>query len=743
MTKPKPSKVSLRFRFLQKLLNKLKGASLILRSLARRLAVFRPGKRFVRIVLLSLLVITPFCLVFFKDLPNPRRLTGNYPESTLISDQTGKTLYEFYSEKNRQTATLTDISPNLINATLAIEDHAFYRHWGFDLKGLIRASWKTIFKGKLQGGSTITQQLVKNALLTQERTIKRKLKEAVLTLATELLYSKDHILEMYFNQTPYGGTAWGAETAAQTYFGKQAKDLSLAEAALLAGLPAAPSAYSPFSHPDRAKARQELVLARMVETKMISQDEAEKAKETKLIYQDPGISIQAPHFVFYIREYLVDKYGERTVDEGGLNVTTTLDLALQTKLELMLATEAASLSRFRVSNGAILVTEPKTGKIRAMIGSKDYFAEDIDGKFNVTTALRQPGSAIKPINYAIGIDRGKFTAATIFNDMPTCFTGGPKRYCPDNYDNLFHGPVALRYALGNSFNIPAVKALYLNGVEDFVASASAMGLSTFTDPTRYGLSLTLGGGEVKMTDMAVAFGTLANGGLRQNLTGIEKVTDRNGQVLEDYQHIPGERVLSMEASWIIHHILSDDGARSAVFGSHSQLYVKNHPEVAVKTGTTNDKRDNWTIGFSPSMVTTVWVGNNDNSPMSAVASGTTGASSIFAKAMLLVLENKQTDLPPRPAKVVGKNVCNQTGALPPPEGCETRYEYFLDRFGPPPPTALRRDILIDKDTGAPVQPGENKPNAEWQNHLATLDLLGTVLCLDCTVTASPSAVTIH
>jgi len=698
------------------------------------------------ILLGLLLLLTVAFILFVKDLPNPKNLSGDdYPESSLIFAKDGELLYEFFADRKRVPVKKQDLPDHLIQATLAIEDANFYHHLGFDFRGIVRATWRTLTGKRLEGGSTLTQQLVKNALLTQERTVKRKVKEAFLTLFTEILYTKDEILEMYLNQTPYGGTAWGIEAAAQTYFKKPAQDLSLAESALLAGLPAAPTAYSPFSHPDRAKSRQTTVLSRMVETKSISREEADQALSVDLNLAAPTTQIKAPHFVFFVRDYLVDRYGEAVVDTGGLRVTTTLNLPWQEDLETIIASETARLARARVGNGAILVTEPKTGKIRAMIGSKDYFAEDVDGKFNVTTASRQPGSSIKPLNYAIGLDQGKFTAATVFNDMPTCFVqAGQKNYCPSNYDNLFHGPVSLRYALGNSFNLPAVKALYLNGLENFVASASAMGISTFQDPKNYGLSLTLGGGEVRMIDMATAFAVLANGGVRQDLTSIEKVLDRQGQTLEEYQYIPGRRVLSMEASWIVHHILSDDSARSAVFGAGSDLYVKGHPEIAAKTGTTNDRKDNWTIGFSPSQVTVVWIGNNDNSPMSAIASGSVGASSIFAKTVKATLnEEEKSQAPLRPVQVVGRNVCNQTGTLPPPEGCETRYEYFIDRFGPPAPVSLRQTILVDKDTGYPVQRGEEKTNVEFQDHVVVTDLLGTILCLDCSPLAPPSPVIVR
>jgi len=692
------------------------------------------GKKYRKIILLTGVV---FCLILFvsllRSLPSPRQLTAKpLPSSTQIYDRNGKLLYEFYSDQNRIPVKLNELPQYLIDATLAIEDKNFYRHHGFDLKGISRAFFNIVFHRRLQGGSTITQQLVKNALLTPKRTLSRKFKESILTAATELLYSKNQILEMYFNQIPYGGTSYGIEAASRTYFGKSAKDLNLAEAALLAGLPAAPTTYSPFIHPDRAAKRQATVLSRMKKLKTISKEDYQKAKKTKLHFAKPGNKIRAPHFVFYTKEKLVEKYGQKVVDQGGLKVTTTLDLAIQEMAQETVASEVAKLKNAHVTNGAVLVTNPKTGEILAMVGSKNYFAEDIDGKYNVTTALRQPGSAIKPINYAVGLALKKVTPATVFADVPTCFAGGPKIYCPRNYDGLFHGAVQLRFALGNSFNVPAVRMLALNGIETFIASASAMGLQDLgqRDSSEFGLSLALGGGEVKMTEMATAFGVLANSGIRKDLVAILKVENRQGKTLEEYEKENGRRVLPMEAAYLISHILLDNNARSAAFGPDSWLVIKNHPEVAVKTGTTNDKRDNWTIGYTPNLTVTVWVGNNDNSPMGWVASGITGASPIWNKVTSFILKGKKQSWPAKPTKITGASICNSTGALPPDEGCENRYEFFIQGTIPEK-KPLRQPVLIDKDTNWPVQPGEEKTNVEWQEHQIVRDPLGTIFCFDC------------
>jgi membrane carboxypeptidase/penicillin-binding protein len=351
---------------------------------------------------------------------------------------------------------------------------------------------------------------------------------------------------------------------------------------------------------------------------------------------------------------------------------------------------------------------------------------------NVTTALRQPGSSIKPLNYAVGLELGNITAAAVVNDSPTCFkVAGQKDYCPTNYGNSYHGIQSIRNSLANSLNIGAVKVLKLNGVETFVASASAMGISTFKDPQNYGLSLTLGGGEVKMIDMATAFGVLANNGVRQDLHPILEIKDKKGEILEKYEYIPGDRVLSRETSFLISDILSDDGARSMVFGRGSKLNIKGHPEVAVKTGTTNDLRDNWTIGYTSDFVVTVWVGNNDNSKMSWVASGITGATPIWNTVMSKLLTDVKVKRNTMPTEMVKIQVCNLTGKLIPEGGCEAHFESFKKEYVPNERVSLRQNILIDRETGRMVYEGEDNPNAEWQEHLVVKEITGQMVCLDC------------
>jgi len=436
---------------------------------------------------------------------------------------------------------------------------------------------------------------------------------------------------------PYGGAAYGIEEAAKTYFGKSAKDLRLEEAATLAGLPQAPSFYSPFSNPKAALIRRNTVLKLMLEEKMIDDETYRKAINIKLKVKKPSIFIKAPHFVFFVKSQLEDIYGIKQVEEGGLRVITTLDLNIQKEAEKILREELEKLKSLNVTNGAILVTKPKTGEILAMVGSVDYFVNTI-GAFNVTTALRQPGSSIKPIMYSLALEK-QFTAGTIIDDLPITFNlPGSESYRPVNYDGRFHGKIPLRYALANSYNVPAVKVLSQIGVAEFVNHGKKMGISTWNNPSRFGLSLTLGGGEVKMVDLAVAFGVLANSGKKVSLNSYLKIENTIGNVLKEIK-VEEERVLDSAVAFIISDILSDNFARRWAFGSGSALEIPGY-QVAVKTGTTDEKKDNWTIGYTPDFLVAVWVGNNDNSPMNPyLTSGITGAAPIWNRMMSYLLKN--------------------------------------------------------------------------------------------------------
>lgn len=587
-------------------------------------------------------------------LPNPQLLSRrDLQVTTKIFDRKGVLLYEIYQDQNRTPLALESIPDTIVHATIAIEDRDFYRHQGISLKGIMRAFRETVFNKRVQGGSTITQQLIKSALLSPEVKITRKIKEVFLAFWAERLYSKNEILEMYLNQVPYGGTAWGIEAASQTYFGKSATELNLAEASLLAGLPAAPTEYSPFgSHPQKAFDRQKEVLRRMQEDRYITKEEADIARGTQIVFATPNTAIRAPHFVMYVKELLEKRYGQRLVDQGGLQITTSLDISVQEKTEEIVSKHIEALKSLSVGNGAALVTNPKTGEILAMVGSKNYFDMESDGNVNVTTSLRQPGSSIKVVNYAAALENG-FTASTIIDDSPITFPiAGSTPYAPVNYDGRFHGAVPFRYALANSYNIPAVKILAKIGLPAMIATGKNMGISTWNDEKRFGLSLTLGGGEVTMIDMATVYGTLANDGKKTELQPILEVTDYTGRVYEKNISPRSIQALKPEAAWIISNILSDNTARIPAFGPNSSLVIPDKT-VSVKTGTTDNKRDNWTIGYTPSFVTSVWVGNNDNSPMNPyLTSGVTGAAPIWHDIMVELLKNKPDEVATKPDSVV-------------------------------------------------------------------------------------------
>lgn len=692
-------------------------------------------------ILILLPILAGFGVFYYyilKDLPSPTSLRSNsLPASTHIYDRNGTLLYTIYADKNQTFVPLKDIPDSVKQATIAIEDKDFYNHGAIDIKGVTRAAYATLFKKRLEGGSTLTQQLVKNTLLTPERTIQRKIKEVLLAFATEMLYSKDQILEMYLNQVPYGGTAYGIESASKTYFGKSAKDLTLAQSAVLAGLPEAPTTYSPFgAYPELAKARQVEILTAMVNEGYITQEQKNKALKEVLVYENISNDIKAPHFVLYVKDLLVKKYGQEMVEQGGLKVTTSLDLPTQEFAQDAVASEVAKLTNYRVSNGAALVTNPGTGEILAMVGSRDYFSTETDGAVNITLRERQPGSSIKPINYAVGLIKG-YSPATAFIDKAVCFPNpGQKPYCPRNYDGKFRGAVQMREALAQSLNIPAVQMLKLNGLDAMIATASAMGITTFDKPENYGLSLTLGGGEVRMIDMATAFGVFANQGYRIDLQPILKVTDRNDTVLEEYtapkNPMFGKKVLPSGVAFIISHILQDNGARTPAFGSNSDLRIGNLP-VSVKTGTTNDLRDNWTIGYTPEVLVVSWVGNNDNSPMSGVASGVTGASPIWNTIMTHMLEGKTVSLPKQPSSVIQLSVCSPSGLRPQSgdnPGCNIRREYFLKGSEPKGAQSARKKVWIDKTTNDLAKPGQTE-NVEEREEVIITDALNNQYCLTC------------
>lgn len=724
---------------------------------------FRDQKNLKTILICGGALFLVWLFFLLKDVPNPAKLTKKpAPQSTKILDRNHKLLYEVYSDYRRTPVSFENISQNVKNATIAIEDKNFYSHHGLDTTGIIRAAFNTLTGKGLEGGSTITQQLVKNSLLGDtRRTVTRKIKEAILSIATEFTYSKDQILELYLNHAPYGGTVYGIETASQTYFAKSAKDLTLSEASLLAGLPQSPTRYSPFgAKPELATNRQHEVLRRMYEEGFINKEQLEEAKNTKLNFAKKNITINAPHFSLMVRDQLVQKYGEELVNLGGLVVTTSLDLDLQNYFQASLSAELKKISKLKISNGAALITKPSTGEIISLIGSKDYYDNDIDGQVNITTALRQPGSSIKPLNYATGLLLG-WPTSLVYLDVPTCFNvQNQKSYCPKNYDNSFRGPVSMRQSLANSLNIPAVKQLALNGVDSFIATASAMGISTWQDQSKFGLSLTLGGGEVTMFDLAKAFGTFANQGVTVPLISVLKVQTYDGQTLEETDTEKISNLVSVlpedwttfwntqknatpssepkvtlpkEVTFIISDILADNGARSAAFGSSSQLVIPGHT-VSVKTGTTNDLKDNWTIGYTPEYLAATWVGNNDNTSMSYVASGVTGASPVWNTIMKKLLKEIKDKPLTKPENITNFQVCNLTGQLAQQENqCESHSEYFIKNVLPlgQSNNPLRKQIWLRRSDKQPVLENDETIDRDLEEHTVVSDPFIKDFCIDC------------
>lgn len=659
------------------------------------------------VAILAVIVIAIAAVVYFAtQIPSPDALeNGTGAQATEIYDRNGTLLYNIFQNQNRTPVKLADIPDNVKNATISIEDHNFYHEAGFSVTGILRSVFELAVHRQVEGGgSTITQQLVKNVLIGNQFSITRKIKELIEAIQVERAYSKDQILEMYLNAIPYGGTAYGIEAAANLYFGIHASQLDLAQAALLAGLPQEPSVYSPYgTHPELAKVRQKEVLDSMVTNGYITSSQEQAALNEPLTYRtaQDQVGFKAPHFVLYVKQQLIDQFGEKMVEQGGLRVTTTLDDGLQEDAQKIVADQIAGLKNYDVGNGAAIILDPKTGEILSMVGSKDYFAKDYDGNVNVVLALRQPGSATKPITYSAALQKG-YTAATVLEDVPTNFPGGAGQptYSPVNYDGQFRGPIQVRYALGNSINIPAVKMLANVGVKNDMSLAYNMGLTTW-EPTdanvaNAGLSLTLGGREVRLIDLATAYGVLADQGYRHDPVSILKVTDSSGKVLYEYHPDNGVKVLDSGITYIISNILADNGARSMEFGPNSVLVVPGKT-VSVKTGTTDNKRDNWAMGYTPSYVVGVWVGNNDNSPMNPViSSGITGASPIWQKLMERALQGKPDETYQQPDDVVQTDVDALMGGQP-HQGSPTRKEYFIKGTEPTAQSPAYQNLKVCKN----------------------------------------------
>lgn len=550
--------------------------------------------------------------------------TRKISESTKILDRTGNTvLHDLNPDVTRDLEPLSAIAPTIINATIAIEDSGFYTHHGISISGIARAIFTDITTGTLaQGGSTITQQVVKNTILTSKKSMVRKIHEVILAVKLEATYTKDEILELYFNNSPYGGTLYGVEAASRAFFGKSAKDVTLAEAAYLAALPQSPTRYSPYgNHREELEARKDYVLVRMEKLGMISEKEMNDAQAEDVVFAPQSAnSIIAPHFVFYIEQYLEETYGPDAVTDG-LVVTTTLDVDLQRAAEAVVHTHALiNETKFNAENAALVAIEPTTGHILAMVGSRDYFDEAIDGNYNIAIANRQPGSSFKPFVYAAALEKG-YTPQTAIFDLPTQFSTAcaPNDideteypcYAPQNYDEKFRGPMTFTTALAQSINIPAVKAMYLAGIENVIDLASRMGITTLNEAKEYGLSLALGAGEVRLLDLTSAFGVFAADGVRNPPVGILKVQSANGKILEEYEAVP-EQVVDTGVARDISFMLSNNEARQPAYSANNPFYFPGH-DVAAKTGTTNDSKDFWVVGYTPYISVGVWAGNNDPS----------------------------------------------------------------------------------------------------------------------------------
>jgi 1A family penicillin-binding protein len=628
--------------------------------------------------------------------------------TTQILDREGNLLWEIIDPTGgrRTTVTLDQVDQDLLNATIATEDRFFYVNVGVDPIAIARAVYYNLSEGEIvSGASTITQQLARNVLINpeerNEQSMIRKIKEAVLAVEINRRYNKRQILEIYLNQIYYGNLAYGIEAAAQTYFGKPAADLSLAEAALLAGLPQSPATHDPYVNPDGAKNRRADVLNLMAEAGYINLAQAEAAKLEPLNLRPLGAAFEAPHFVTFVRQELEKIVPPEYIYQAGLRVQTTLDPRLQAIAEEEINNQVAALAGRNVTNGALVAMDVKNGQILAMVGSRDFRDESIDGQVNMAISPRQPGSTMKPLTYLAAFEELNYTPATLLMDVPVEYPDGAGGiYKPRNYDDKFHGPVLLRTALANSYNIPPIKTLEALGLDSLIEMAERLGITTLTEDY-YGLSLTLGSGEVPLLEMTGAFQTMANGGTRVQPTAILNITDSFGRSIEPLRS-RSQPVLRPEHAYLITDIMADNEARTPAFGPNS--YLRLSRPAAAKTGTTNDFRDNWTMGYTPDIVTGVWVGNTDRSPMIGV-SGLTGAGPIWHNFM----ERAHAGLPvtdfSRPQTIIEREVCADSGTIPSEVCPERRREIF---FREQPPLGPEHDIhqLIEIDLNTNLRANE-------------------------------------
>lgn len=630
-------------------------------------------------VLLSISIVFAW---FSKDLPTPDKIAKMQPsQSTKIYDRNGVLLYET-GELKRTLITSDQIPQNIKDATVAVEDQSFYQNHGLNFKGIARAAFRDIFHigSGTQGGSTITQQYVKNALLYSDQTIARKIKEVILSIELEFMYSKDQILTMYLNEIPYGGQTAGVEAAAKMYYGKPAKDLDLAQAATLAAIPQAPTYYSPYGiHTDKLGYRRNYVLDQMVKTKYITREQADEAKKQDTttvgtVVKPRRMSLLAPHFSLYVLEQAATQFGEKRVEKEGLSIYTSLDYEKQKIAEKAVSDGMTKVTKYGGENGALVAIDPKTGEILSMVGSKDFFDTTIDGNVNVATSLRQPGSSFKPYVYATAFKRKDFSPSKILFDFTTDFGGG---YIPHNYDNRSHGPLTARFALDNSLNIPAVKTTAIAGIENVLTTTSDLGITSLTQKDRYGLSIGLGVGEISPLEHTNGFATFANNGVHHDIHPMLKVVDKGGKTIYEYksEEDKGKQALDPQIAYEMQNVLSDNNARSLVFGTRTPLYFADRP-VAAKTGTTSDFRDAWTVGFTPSLAVGVWTGNNDSKPMSNGADGSIIAAPIFHQFMAAMTAGTPVEQFVAPKEIQTLTVEKWSNKLPTEFSKETTTDIF-------------------------------------------------------------------
>ncbi|MBX9906749.1 PBP1A family penicillin-binding protein [Patescibacteria group bacterium] len=646
-------------------------------------------------------------------------------QSTKIYDRTGEVLlYDLHQDVKRTIVPYEEISRHIKNATVAIEDDSFFEHSGIRPLSIIRAVLANLQGGNLlggQGGSTITQQVIKNSVLMQEKTLSRKVKEWILALKLERELSKDQILGHYLNESPYGGTLYGVEEASRAFFGKSASNVTLAEAAYIASLPQAPTYLSPYGqHRDALEARKNLTLKRMYELGSITEEEYNAALTEEVSFKTQiTTGIRAPHFVFYVREYLARTYGEELLAERGFKVITTLDAELQEKAEEIVKKYALqNETTYNAENAALVATDPKTGDILVMVGSRDYFDENIDGEYNIALANRQPGSSFKPFVYATAFKEG-YTPDTVVFDLKTQFSTSCEPsflettdtcYAPGNYDDAFRGPMSFRNALAQSINVPAVKALYLVGISDAIKTAQDLGITTLADKARYGLTLVLGGGEVKLLEMVGAYGTFANEGERNDVTGILRIEDASGNIVEE-QKLNPRRMIDRQVALQISDVLSDNAARTPSYGASSPLHFPGR-DVAVKTGTTNDYRDTWIVGYTPTIAVGAWAGNNDNSSMAKKVAGFI-VSPLWREFMDFAITK-------RPDENFAEPEATPTNLKPILRGIWFDTDTLSSRSGSIPDTSLQNtissahDILYFVDKDNPQGPNPRNPENDPQ-----------------------------